>query len=67
MREEITQEYTTKIMRLNKNQPTYQARKEYFENKVEENLDAIDTFELNLKKGRKKTQGNKKRIQRPML
>ena len=67
MREEITQEYTTKIMRLNKNQPTYQARKEYFENKMGENLDAIDTFELNLKKGRKKTQGNKKRIQQPML
>ena len=28
MREEITQDYTTKIMGLNKNDPNYQARKE---------------------------------------
>ena len=54
MRKEITQDRTTKIMSLNKNDPTYQARQEYFENKMEEDLDAVDSFEQNLKMGRKK-------------
>ena len=54
MRKEITQDRTTKIMSLNKNDPTYQARQEYFENKMEEDLDVVDSFEQNLKMGRKK-------------
>ena len=54
MRKEITQDRTTKIMSLNKNDPTYQARQEYFENKIEEDLDVVDSFEQNLKMGRKK-------------
>ena len=55
MREEIEQEYTSKIMTLNKEDPTYQARKEYFENKRVEHLDAINAFEYSLKKSGKKT------------
>ena len=41
-------------MTLNKENPTYQARKEYFENKREEELDTINSFEYSLKKIRKK-------------
>lgn len=54
MREEINQEYTTKIMQLNENDPNCQARKEYFENKKEEDLDAVDSFKQNLEKDSKK-------------
>ena len=54
MRGEIWHEFNTKLLSLNKNDPKYQARKEYLENKREEDLDAIDSFEQNLKKGRKK-------------
>ena len=42
MREEIIQTYKGKIFTLNK---TYEARKEYFENKMEEQLDSVDSFE----------------------
>lgn len=54
MREGINQEYSSKIMSLNKNDPTYQERKDYLEYKMEEDWDAADSFEENLKKGRKK-------------
>ena len=46
MREEIIQEDSAK-------NPTYQARKEYLQNEMEEDLDAVDSFEESLKKGRK--------------
>ena len=36
MREGISQEYNSKIMSLNKNDPTYQERKDYLEYKMEE-------------------------------
>ena len=45
MREEISQEYSTK-------NPTYQAKKEYLQNEMEE-VDVVDSFEQSLKKGRK--------------
>ena len=54
MREEICHEYNTKLISLNKNDPTYQTRKEYLENKMKENLDAVNSFEQNLKKEGKK-------------
>lgn len=54
MREEINEEYSSKIVSLNKNDPTSQARKEYLENKMEEVLDAVDSFEQSLKKGKKR-------------
>ena len=54
MREEIHSEYNTKLLSLDENDPTYEARKEYFKNKMDEDLVAVDSFELNLKKGRRK-------------
>ena len=54
MREEIHSEYNTKLSSLDENDPTYEARKEYFKNKMDEDLVAVDSFELNLKKGRRK-------------
>ena len=40
LREEITQIFQSKIFALNIEDPTYEARKEYFENKMDEELDA---------------------------
>ena len=54
MREDINQKYNSKIMSLNKNNPTYQTRKECLENKMGVDLDAVNSFEQNLEKGRKK-------------
>ena len=54
MKEEVNQEYSSKIMSLNKNNPTYPTRKEYLEYKMEKDLDAEDSFKQNLKKRRKK-------------
>ena len=45
MKEEIIQTYQGNIFPLNKNDPTYEARKEYFENKMDEELDAVQSFE----------------------
>ena len=56
MIEEICHKCNSKLLSLNKNDPTYLARKEYLENKMEEELDAVDSFEQNLKKRRKKIQ-----------
>ena len=36
MREEIIQAYKRKIFALNKDDPTYEVRKEYIENKMDE-------------------------------
>ena len=49
LRQEIIQTYYAKIFALNKEDPTYEARKKYFESKKEEDLDAADTFEENKK------------------
>ena len=54
MREEICQEYNSKLLALNKQDPTYQARKQYLENNMEEDLDDVESFEQNMKKERKK-------------
>ena len=57
MREEICQGLKSKLLPLNKNDLTYQARKEYLGGnfrKMEEDLDAVYSFEQSLKKGRKK-------------
>ena len=57
MREEICQGLKSKLLSLNKNDLTYQARKEYLGGnfrKMEEDLDAVYSFEQSLKKGRKK-------------
>ena len=49
-KQERTQTYDT----LNKEDPTYKARKKYFERKKEEDIDPVNTFEKNkkVKKGK---------------
>ena len=54
LQEEIHSQYNTKLLSLDKNDPIYEARKEYFKNKMDKDLVAIDPFEQNLKKGRRK-------------
>ena len=49
VREEITQTFQSKISALNKEEITYEVRKKYYEKKVIEELDAIDTYEKKLK------------------
>ena len=44
------------LFALNKNDQTYEARKEYFENKMDEDLDAIDSFEKSKKRRKRKFQ-----------
>lgn len=39
------QTFQQKIMLLDKNDPTYEARKQYHDDKIEEELDVIDSFE----------------------
>ena len=45
LREEITQTYGAKIFALNREDPTCEARKKYFERKKDEDPDAVNTFE----------------------
>ena len=63
MREKICPKFNTRLLSLNKNDLTYQARKEYLENKREEDLDAGYSFEQNLKKGRKKKKISRHRFE----
>ena len=48
-RKEISQTFQAKIFALNKEEITYEARKKYYERKMAEELDAIDTYEKNKK------------------
>ena len=54
MREEIYSEYNSKLLSLDKNDPFYDGRKEYFKNKMEEDLDAVNSFEQKIKRERGK-------------
>ena len=49
LRKEISQTFQAKIFALNKEEITYEARKNYYERKMAEELDAIDTYEKNKK------------------
>ena len=49
LREEITQTFNSKIFALNKDGPTYKARKNYYERQMEEELDGTDSYEKNKK------------------
>ena len=42
LQEEIIQTFQGKIFALNKEDPTYEARKEYHQNKMDEELDAVN-------------------------
>ena len=54
MKEKIIQTFQGKIVALNKDDLTYEARKEYFENKTEEQLDAVESFEKRKNKRKRK-------------
>ena len=56
LRKEIEQTFYGKIFALNKEDPTYEARKLYLERKKEEELDAINSFEKNKKVKKRKFQ-----------
>ena len=56
LREDISQTFQCKIFALDKDEPTYAARKKYYENQMAEELDAVDFFE----KIRKQKKGNSK-------
>ena len=53
LRGEITQIFTSKIFSLNKDDPTYQSRKKYYERKMAEELDDVDLYEKRQKKENK--------------
>ena len=54
LQEEVIQNFQGKVIVLNKNDPTHEARKEYDENAMEEQLDAVESFEKDKRKGRKR-------------
>ena len=54
MREEIDQKYNNLIHSLDKNDPTYEARKGWYQVIKEEDLDSIQSLEARLKKKREK-------------
>ena len=54
MKEKIIQTFQGKVVALNKDDLTYEARKEYFENKTEEQLDAVESFEKRKNKRKRK-------------
>ena len=54
MKEEIIQNFQNKIFNLNKNDPTYEARKKCYENKMEEELDSVESFAKSKNKKKRK-------------
>ena len=54
MKEEIIQTFRGKISSLDKNDSTYEAGKKYFENKMDEELDAVESFAKNKNKRKRK-------------
>ena len=54
MREEVNLKYDQLLLNLNKNDPTYEARKYWCQNKRED-LDAIDSLEAKKKKKSEET------------
>ena len=49
LREEITQAFQSTIFVLNKDKPTYEARKKYYERQMPEELDGVDSYKKNKK------------------
>ena len=56
LREEITGIFRSKLFALKKEDPTNEARKECFENKMDEDLDAVDSFAKNKNRRKRKFQ-----------
>ena len=53
-REEINATFDSKIFALNKDEPTYEARKKYYERKKAEELDGVDSYEKNKRAKKRK-------------
>ena len=49
LREEITQAFQSTIFVPNKDKPTYEARKKYYERQMPEELDGVDSYKKNKK------------------
>ena len=49
MREKVNLKYDQLLLNLHKHDPTYEARKYWYQNKNEEELDAIDSLEVKKK------------------
>lgn len=62
MREELIQTFQQKIMLLDKNDPTYEVRKQHYEDQMEEKLNAIDSFEKAKNKRKRKPHHNDKKL-----
>ena len=54
IREEVMQTFQQKTLLLDKKDPTYEARKQYYDEKMEEELNAIDSFEKSKNKRKRK-------------
>ena len=54
MKEEIIHTYQGKIFALDKNDPMYETRNEYFENKMYEELNSVESFEKTKNKRKRK-------------
>ena len=54
MRDDVNQKYNTFVLGLNKNDATYEARKQWYQAKKEQDHDSIDSLEARLKKNVKK-------------
>ena len=54
MKEKIIQNFQNKIFNLNKNDPAHKPRKEYYENKMEEELDLVESFAKSKNKWKRK-------------
>ena len=54
LREKAIQHFQWKLIALNKSDPTYKARKEYYENAIEEELDAIESFKNDKREKKRK-------------
>ena len=62
MKEEIIRTFQAKIFAFNKDDPTYEARKEHFENKTDGELDAVDSDQKNKRIRKKKFQDTDDKI-----
>ena len=56
MREEINAIFNENLFSLNNEEPSYEARKKYFEKKKDKELDAVDSFEKTKKAKKRKIQ-----------
>lgn len=50
MRDEVNEKYNVLVLGLDKNDPTYEARKQWYQAKKEKDHDSIDSLEARVKK-----------------